>query len=132
MENRMPTKTAKTILLVDDEESLMFFLQKLLVREGYKIIMAGNGKEAIDLYKSNSDNINLILMDITMPVMGGIEAYQELVKLNPNVIILLMSAYSKDSFKDIAGLNFIRKPIFPTDLIAKIGELINHKTIEPD
>jgi len=130
MENTMPTDTAKTILLVDDEESLMFFLQKLLLREGYKIAMANNGKEAVDIYKSSQDKFDLILMDITMPVMSGIEAYKELLKHDPGVTILLMSAYSKESFENIENINFIRKPIFPIDLINKIAELLNDRAIQ--
>jgi len=128
----MPTDTAKTILLVDDEESLMFFLQKLLLREGYNIIKAVNGKEAVDIYKSAKDDIDLILMDITMPVMSGIEAYKELSKHDPSVSILLMSAYSKESFEDIENISFIRKPIFPNDLINTIGELLNKQAIQGD
>lgn len=127
MENKMTTDTAKTILLVDDEESLMFFLQKLLLHEGYKIVMASNGKEAVDIYKSARDRIDLILMDITMPVMSGIEAYKELLKHDPDTLILLMSAYSKEFFEGIENINFIRKPIFPVDLINKIAELLNNR-----
>lgn len=126
----MTTNAAKTILLVDDEESLMFFLQKLLMREGYNIIKAVNGKDAVDIYKSTQDDIDLILMDITMPVMSGIEAYKELLKHDPDVSILLMSAYSKESFEDIENISFIRKPIFPSDLINKIAELLNNQAIQ--
>jgi CheY-like chemotaxis protein len=129
MENSLPTDKAKTILLVDDEESIMFFLQKLLVREGYNIIKAGNGKEAIEIYKSNPDNIDLILMDITMPVMSGIDAYKELYTHDPDIKILLMSAYSKESFENMEKINFIRKPIYPIDLMEKIRNLLESKTV---
>ena len=125
----MFTETAKTILLVDDEESIMFFLQKLLIREGYNIIKANNGKEAVEIYKSNPDNIDLILMDITMPIMSGIEACKELSTHDPDVTILMMSAYSKESFEEMDNINFIRKPIYPADLIEKIGKLLENKTV---
>ena len=129
MENIIPTETVKTILLVDDEESIMFFLQKLLIREGYNIIKANNGKEAVEIYKSNPDNIDLILMDITMPIMSGIEACKELSTHDPDVTILMMSAYSKESFEEMDNINFIRKPIYPTDLMGKIGKLLENKTV---
>ncbi len=126
MENLLFTDNAKTILLVDDEESIMFFLQKLLIREGYNIIKAGNGKEAVEIYKSNPDEVDLILMDITMPVMSGIDAYKELTTHYPNIKILLMSAYSKESFEDVDKINFIRKPIYPADLMERIVKLLEN------
>jgi len=128
MENLISTDSAKTILLVDDEESIMFFLQKLLIREGYNIIKASNGKEAVEIYKSNSASIDLILMDIAMPVMSGIDAYKELSTHDPNVTILMMSAYSMESFDEMEKINFIRKPIYPTDLIEEIGKLLESNT----
>ncbi len=132
MKNMLSTDNAKTILLVDDEESIMFFLQKLLIREGYNIIKASNGKEAIEIYKLNPDKIDLILMDITMPVMSGIDAYKELTKHNQDVTILLMSAYSQESFEEMENINFIRKPIFPNVLFSKIFELLNNPSIQED
>jgi CheY-like chemotaxis protein len=115
----------KNILLVDDEEQLMLFIQKLLTREGYNVFLAYNGKEAIDIYKSNRNSIDLILMDIVMPVMSGVEACNELLALDPNIPIILMSAYPKDSFECFDHMHFIQKPMHPTDLFTFINHILN-------
>lgn len=124
MEGHAPSQT-KTILLVDDEEQLMFFIEKLLIKEGYRVILASNGKEAVDTYKADSGSIDLVLMDIVMPVMSGVEACNELLTFDPDASILLMSAYPKDSFECFEQMNFIQKPMHPTDLFSIIGTIFN-------
>jgi CheY-like chemotaxis protein len=115
-----------TILVVDDEDQLSFFIKQLMEGEGYNVVIASNGLEAVDSYKANPDSIDLVLMDIQMPVMSGIEAHNELKKINPCVPILLMSAYSQESLEGLAtSAHFIRKPMRPTELLNAINIMLD-------
>lgn len=113
----------KTILLVDDEEPLAVFLKRLLILRGYDVIVAHNGQEAVQTYRNNRDSIDLILMDVVMPIMNGVEAVNEILKFTPTLPILLMSAYAKESIEGLTHTKFIRKPMLPDDLFKSIEEL---------
>jgi len=118
------TLAKTTVLLVDDETDLVSFLEKLLNSEGFNVLTAQNGRQAVDLYESNADSIDLILMDITMPVMNGIEAYIKISERDPRVPILLMSAYSQESLNCLEYPHFIQKPMHPTQLFEAIRKTI--------
>ncbi|OGU15621.1 MAG: hypothetical protein A2076_13005 [Geobacteraceae bacterium GWC2_53_11] len=120
----------KTILLVDDEEGIRFFLEKLLISEGYTIINACNGKKAVEIYKEESTSIDLILMDLNMPVMDGIEAHNELTQFDPEVVIMFMSAYEQEWVNEVQNIHFIRKPMNPAELFNKIDECLNLNAVE--
>jgi DNA-binding response OmpR family regulator len=115
----------KTILLVDDEEQLLTLLEKFLVKEGFNVILAQNGKVAVDVYKADPGSIDMVLMDIVMPIMSGIEACRELVKFDAQVPIMLMSGFPKDSLECFDHMNFIRKPMHHTEFSAFIKEIKN-------
>ena len=109
---------------MDDEEPVSFFLKRLLVLEGFSVVTASNGQEAIETYKASQEDIDLILMDIVMPVMDGVEAVAEIKRFDPSVPVLLMSAYDKDTFEGVSQMCFIRKPMKPQDLISTINGLL--------
>ena len=117
-------KGQKTILLVDDEDYLVLFLGKLLSGEGYNLITASNGRQAVDILEANPGGIDLVLMDITMPVMSGIEAFFEISRLDQNMPILLMSAYSRESLNCLGYPHFIQKPMLPAELFNAIRQTI--------
>ena len=72
------------ILLVDDEESTIE-VENLMLRElGYTVLPARSGKEAVELYKANASNLDLVALDVIMPDMNGKETYDELKKVNPD------------------------------------------------
>jgi len=116
----------KTILIVDDEEELAFFLEKILKRDGYEVLTARNGKEAVERYKSHQHEIDLILMDISMPVMNGLEAARVLKELDSCIPVILMSAYSYDSIDSHDRQHILQKPIPPAEL-SKIIKLSLHE-----
>ena len=119
--NPIVDEDKKTILVVDDEDSLAIFLEKLLKSEGYNVFTASNGKEAVEIYKTNKENIDLVLMDVTMPIMTGLEAHREITQFDPCAPILLMSAYSQDAFEGLTHPHFIQKPMRPTELFESIN-----------
>ncbi len=114
-----------TILVVEDEEINFILIDKFLANLPLKIIHAKNGQEAIEKYKQNQD-IELVLMDIKMPVLNGFEATVELKKINPSLIIVAQTAYAmKEDRKkalDIGCDDYISKPlkhILLVDMIKK-------------
>jgi transcriptional regulator with XRE-family HTH domain len=115
----------ETILLVDDELHLCQFLFELLTSRGYNLIIAMNGQDAVDKYKTNLGSIDLVLMDVLMPVKDGVTANREIVKLDPNAKVLLMSSYPTISTITIENLNCIGKPLFPTILLNSIRTLLD-------
>lgn len=117
----------KNILIVDDAMFMRVVLKNILVNGGYNVVgEASNGVEAIEKYKELSPDI--VTMDITMPVMDGIIALEELIKVNSEVIVCMVSAMGQDqiiidSIKKGAK-EFIVKPFQADDVISKIGKLL--------
>ncbi|MCQ2432824.1 MAG: response regulator transcription factor [Clostridia bacterium] len=112
---------ADRILICDDEEDIVSAVSIYLRAEGWDILCAYNGKEAVEI--ASRESLSLILMDIMMPVMDGIAAMAEIRKTN-NVPIILLTAKSEDADK-ILGLNlgaddYISKPFHPAELVARV------------
>ena len=120
-----------TVLLVDDEEMVLEAGKELLDHLGYEVLLAENGREALELYKKNLDKIDLVLLDMVMPVMGGGEAFDRMKEINTNVKVLLSSGYSLEGeAKEILkrGCNaFIQKPFKMEQLSQKLMEVLDKK-----
>jgi len=121
-------KGTGTVLLVDDEEVILEVGQELLKVMGYRVLIARDGKEAIDVYRNNRDDIDIVVLDIVMPNMGGGEAYDRMKEINPNIKVLLSSGYSiEGQATEILerGCNgFIQKPFNIKALSRKIREIL--------
>lgn len=109
------------ILVVDDDREIAKALEKLLTLEGYSVVIAGNGLEALSLLETT--NIQLVLMDIMMPKLDGLSATLK-IREKKNVPIIVLSAKSEDSDK-ILGLtmgadDYVTKPFQPQELVARV------------
>ncbi|MEX0981104.1 MAG: PAS domain S-box protein, partial [Bacteroidales bacterium] len=115
----------KTLLIAEDEDSNFMLLEELLSEKGIDIMRAANGVEAVELCKS-SPNIDLVLMDLKMPVMDGYEATTRIKEFRPDLCIIAQTAYSTevDRNKALAGgcSDFISKPINKELLLSTINE----------
>ncbi|MBW2003886.1 MAG: PAS domain S-box protein [Deltaproteobacteria bacterium] len=124
-------KGHETLLLVDDEEMILEVSREILEILGYTVIQAQGGKEAIDLYRANKDNIDMVILDMIMPDMGGGETYDQLKAINPELKALLSSGYSIDGqAKEILERGcdgFIQKPFNMKELSGKIREILDKK-----
>lgn len=113
----------KNILVAEDEEVNFFLLDTILSSYNFKTIHARNGQEALDYFQTIKD-ISLILMDINMPVMDGLDAIIEIRKLDEEIPIIVQTAYALKSIKEKAlkagCSDFISKPINSQLLINKI------------
>jgi PAS domain S-box-containing protein len=118
----------ETVLFVDDEEAIREVGEELLQAMGYSVLLARDGKEAIELYERNGDNIDIVLLDIVMPHMGGSEVYEKMKEINPNIKVLLLSGYSIDGeatdILDRGCDGFIQKPFTMKELSGKIREIM--------
>jgi PAS domain S-box-containing protein len=120
--------TGSLILVAEDDETNFYYLNALLARiTGIKVLHASNGKEAIELFKANP-GINLILMDIKMPVMDGFEATRQIKLINRNVPVIAITAYAMSGDEErivTAGCDgYLSKPIIKKILLEKIAEFI--------
>jgi len=115
----------KKILIADDISFNRFLLKEILKKTYAEILNASNGKEAIDVFKQTSD-IDLVLMDIKMPVIDGIEATKEIRKIDKTIPLIAQSAYNSTENKNEmikAGCNdFIEKPIIKEELLLLIDK----------
>lgn len=123
-------KGTGTILLIDDEEMIISVGQELLEELGYKVLVAHSGLQAIEIYKQKHSAIDLVIMDMIMPGMGGGEAFDRLKEVNPEVKVLLSSGYSingqatKILRRGCDG--FIQKPFNMKQLSDKIHGIIGN------
>ena len=119
------------VLLVDDEEVILEVGKELLEAMGYRVLIAKDGKEAIEVYEKDRDEIDIVLLDMVMPNMSGGEAYDRMKEINPDVKALLSSGYSIDGeATEILkrGCNgFIQKPFEINELSGRIREILDKK-----
>ena len=122
-------KGSETILLVDDEDIILDVAQELLKTLGYKVLTAKSGDAAVELYKANRDDIDMVILDMIMPDMDGGETYDRLKEINPNLKVLLSSGYSIDGQASeimLRGCNgFIQKPFNINDLSQTIRAIFS-------
>jgi len=125
---------SETILLVDDEQMMLDIGRDLLQTMGYRVITARDGEEAVEIYRGRSDEIDLVLLDIVMPRMGGGQAYDRIKSINPSVKVLLLSGYSIDGEATqilSRGCNgFIQKPFNLEQLSRSIKAVLAGNGVE--
>lgn len=124
-----PARGTETILMAEDDLELRNITRSILEEFGYKVIEAIDGEDAIKRFMENKATIELLLIDGVMPKKNGMEVYEEIRKIKPDVKALLLSGYTGDSLhaKGIfeGGLNFISKPIPPQEVMKKIREVMD-------
>ena len=123
------TPDKATILLVDDEEMIIEVGKEMLEKMGYKVLTTRNGTEAVEIFEENKDTIELVILDLIMPDMGGGEAYDRMREINPDVKALLSSGYSMNGEASAIlarGCDgFIQKPFTMNDLSSKIRVILD-------
>ncbi len=112
------------ILVVDDEDAVRHIATRILERFGFTVVSAANGREGVDLFARTPAEFRLVLMDLTMPILDGIEAFNEIHRLAADVPVILMSGYNRsESAERFAGrglAGFIQKPFEATRLAEAI------------
>ena len=123
------TYGTETILLVDDEKIVVDVAREMLEYLGYQVIVAMNGKEAIDIYAEKKDQIDLVIQDMVMPVVDGAAVFATLKQMNPHVKVILASGYVyDDKMRNMMKQGcraFMSKPFRLKDLSAKTREVLD-------
>jgi len=122
-----PVAGMKTVLVAEDEAIVRCFLKRMLEKEGYKVIVAEDGEEAVARFRE-SDDISLVLSDVVMPRKNGKEMLDELRKLKPGVKVVFISGYAAEVIQDKGlldeGTDLIRKPFDTNVLLRKVREML--------
>ncbi|MEN6376217.1 MAG: PAS domain S-box protein [Smithella sp.] len=121
----------ETILLVDDERSILDICEDTLSLYDYKVITAENGEKAVEIYKAQQEKIQLVILDMIMPGKGGKKCLAELISINPRIRVLMSSGYSTpqqiEELKKIGAAGFISKPYHPEDLLVAVRKIIDNR-----
>ncbi len=121
-----PTSGRPTILVVDDVDGVRDLIREILEMHGYSVLLAGDGRQALELAEGYPDPIDLLLTDVVMPQMGGRELADRLAEAHPETKIIFMSGYSDDAIAHHGvlqpGTAFIKKPFTSDTLTQRIRE----------
>jgi CheY-like chemotaxis protein len=122
------------ILLVDDENDIITMERQILERLGYRVTSRTSSIEALEAFRANPDRFDLIITDMAMPNMPGDKLSAELVKICPDIPILLCTGFSENMSEEQAtslGIKgFLLKPIVMKDLAQKIREVLDERTLK--
>jgi two-component system cell cycle sensor histidine kinase/response regulator CckA len=123
-----PVESGKTVLIVEDEDTNRRFMTTLLRRAGLRVLDAGNGQEAMEIFRAESDEISLVILDINMPVMPGQHVLEQLLARRPDLPILVLSGYQEDAIVQEmmrrGARDFVQKPVDASTLLAKVSSLV--------
>ena len=117
------------MLVVDDDEGVRELLDATLRRAGLSVLLARDGREGVDLFRSHADEIRAVVLDRTMPDIGGEDAFDEIRRIRPDVRIMLISGYSEERaawhFIDKGLDAFLHKPFEPRVLLERIRRIVD-------
>jgi two-component system cell cycle sensor histidine kinase/response regulator CckA len=129
IEARPIPKGTETILLVDDEEAIRSFARQALMKFGYGVLTAATGEEALERYSAKSTEIDLVIMDLGMPGMGGHKCLEEMLKLNRQVRVIIASGYAinDQAEKSLAAgaRGYVGKPYRLTELLNTVRKVLD-------
>jgi len=112
------------VLVVDDEATVLETAKRSLERHGYTVHTAASGTAAIEILKREREGISLVLLDLSMPGMSGQQTLEELLKINPDLEVLVTSGYTEAEtmrfFEGMRVCGFVQKPYTPTALARRI------------
>jgi two-component system, cell cycle sensor histidine kinase and response regulator CckA len=121
--------TSGTVLIVEDEDALRLATAQMLRKRGLLVMEAGDGSRALELVRSYKDEIDVMLLDITLPGISSRAVFQEALQLHANLKVILTSAYSRQvvdaSFTGLPVEGFIRKPFRLADLVGSLQKALS-------
>jgi two-component system, cell cycle sensor histidine kinase and response regulator CckA len=127
-----PTRagTGLTVLVVDDENAVRRFAVRVLQRDGYDVLEAADGAEALELVRSGKAIIDAVVSDIVMPRMNGVELMQAMAESNSNIPMILMSGYATAALSEMgiaSPCSVLPKPFPAERLLAEVHRCVRHR-----
>jgi PAS domain S-box-containing protein len=120
-----------TVLVIDDDPGVLDTVGRMLKQEGFNVLAATSGKNATELYQSAKDRIDIIILDMIMPEMGGFEAFNKIRQLNPEAKFVLSSGYSLSAevvqLLSAGGVEFLQKPYSTNEMLGKVNAVMARK-----
>ncbi len=114
--------------MVDDEETVRAVLTEMLTSLGYEVHCVCDGREAVEHYRRHANEIDLVVLDMTMPVMDGRECFEELKKIDPDVKVVIATGHALDGAAqetmDAGALRFIHKPFIMAELAETLAKAL--------
>jgi two-component system, cell cycle sensor histidine kinase and response regulator CckA len=130
-EQSLDLKGSETILIVEDNDQVRHLAKSVLSRNGYRVLDAKDGGEALEILGGYEGPVHLLLSDVVLPGMNGKELYQEALEMRPSIKVLYMSGYTGNVIAHRGvldeGVQFIQKPFTVHGLAAKVRELLDEK-----
>jgi CheY-like chemotaxis protein len=127
---------AETILVAEDDAAVAGLIRDVLQGEGYEVLEARNGAEALRLTENEARQVDLLLTDVVMPVMSGPELASRVRKDRPDLPVLFMSGYTDDDIAEhgfrLEEVELLRKPFTPTQLVARLRASLNGSGADPE
>ena len=119
-----PPRPRSRVLIVDDEQVVRRALQRILERDGHQVTLAERGQEAIDLYAARWRDLDVVVLDVTMPDIDGREVLRRMREVNPDVRAILSSGYTveSDPSLSVAGTWVLEKPYTPDQVRVAIAD----------
>jgi PAS domain S-box-containing protein len=129
-EKRLPARSGReTVLVAEDDATVRSFMTELLCQQGYAVVAAVDGEDAVAKFTENSASVQLLILDVMMPRKNGMEVYQEIQKIRPEIKVIFASGYPKDLVNKKwvldEGLSVIQKPVAPTELLERVRSLLD-------
>ncbi len=118
------TQASETVLVVEDEDAVRFVASEALKNEGYRVLSACRGKEALEICEQSEDPFHLVVTDVVMPHMSGRELVERLDKVRPGMKVLYISGHADNDHGEV-GAPFLEKPFTRQALIAKVREVLD-------
>ncbi|MDH3890398.1 MAG: response regulator [candidate division Zixibacteria bacterium] len=120
------------VLVVDDEDMILSLATKILTRQGYEVVTAYSGDEGLKLYAQQTDQIDLLLLDLTMPGISGLETLRRARKITPGLPCIISSGQltDQDHIPDelMGGLHFLQKPYRADQLSSLVKEILSKES----
>lgn len=125
-----------TVLFVDDEEIIRRIGEKILSREGFHVLTASDGTEALGVFEQNREKVKCVVLDLVMPRMDGMQAYRQLRKSAPGIGIILTTGYGEEEIRKRFGTlqlqGFLRKPFTSASLVEMVRDAIMYTEQDRD
>jgi two-component system, cell cycle sensor histidine kinase and response regulator CckA len=125
----MPAFGTETVLLVDDEDLVRELGERILKRNGYNVLTAANGEEALEVYEREKDRIAMIILDLIMPAMGGKDCLKKVLEIDPDARVLIASGYAADTSTkeciELGAKGFVAKPFRFKELLRQVRKTLD-------